>query len=256
MPDDLPNDEDAVPAEHETDESVAHDSAIEPSLDETERSRGPNLVYGALGAGAVVLGVLLLIVWLSSRDDGGTNLPLCLDIAAAAASEAILDGQVETIDVLVDQEEPLKGLTAIQLQMTDGECRRLPEGADNREDLYVILGVVALFNEAGPQQVDVRYLRESVPEPLMNTSTPEPTETLQPSVTAEATLTPEVTSTPSSEPTRTPTIAPSPESSPPVPDASPETSPVSASPVAAASASPEASPQASPSPGTPATPVA
>ena len=201
----------------------------------------------------MVLGILLLIVWFSSRDDGGGNLPLCLDIAATAASEAVLDGQVETIDVLIDQEEPLEGLTAIQLQMTDGECRRLPEGADNREDLFTILGVVALFNEAGPQQVDVRYLRGKRTRAAHETPTPEPTETPQPSVTAEATQTPEVTATPKSEPTMTPTVSPSPEPSPAVNDASPQPSPVGASPVAAASASPEASPQTSPSPGTPAT---
>ncbi len=213
------------------------------AADSDNRKRDSNLVYAALAAGALVLAILLLIVWLSSRGDGGTELPLCLDITADAAADAVLAGSVDSVDVLIDQSQPLDGLTAVQLKIANGECRRMPEGADNRSELYQLLGVVALYNEAGEQQVDVRYLRQEVPEPLLNTSTPEPTATIEPTATSTASPTAESTATSSPEPTMTPEPEPS-----PTPAASAQTASASPVPPASPVASPHASPVASPAP--------
>ncbi|MCC6945782.1 MAG: hypothetical protein IT335_14475, partial [Thermomicrobiales bacterium] len=192
-------------------------------------------------------------VWLSSRNDGGGRLPLCLDITAERAAEAVLAGEVEQVDVLLDQEDPLKGLTAIQLQLADGECRRLPEGADNRDGLYQLLGAVSLYNAAGGgQRIDVDYLRQEVPAGLLGTSTPEPSPTAEPSATAEpsptaepsATVAPSATSSPTSTPTTaaTATTTTRPEPTPATGESSPAASPAAASPMASPVGSPVASP--------------
>lgn len=213
----------------------------EPAEGSNDR-RGTQLVYVALGAGAVVLAILLLIVWLSSRDDDSGQLPLCLDITAPRAIDAVLAGNVEQIDVLLDQHEPLNGLTAIQLQMVDGDCRRLPEGADNRQDLFQLLGAAELYNEAGERRIDIRYLRQDVPAALMRTSTPVRTPTIEPSPTDLPTMTPAPSRTPTIPPTLTPTPAPSPTAT-----FEPTVTPVSASPQSSPLASPVASPASSPS---------
>ncbi len=245
--------EQVTPGEPENDHvNGQHVDESEPDSDQagdkTRDRRSQNLVYIALGAGGVVLAVLLLIVWLSSRDDEGGEVPLCLDISPQNAQTAILDGNVAEVDVLLDQREPLNGLTAVQLRMTDGDCRRLPEGADNRDGLFQILGVVSLYNTAGEQRIEVRYQRQDVPAALLSTSTPEPTATTERSPTPEPTATSERTQTATAEPTATsigsPTPLPSPEASPVPVQASPVASPAGGSPVASPIA-------ASPSPATP-----
>jgi hypothetical protein len=218
---------------------VENGAAGEPPSEETtdeeeqNRPRRPTLVYGALAAGAAVLVLLLFIVWFSSRDDGGDEPQLCLDITADGATDAILAGEVERIDVLIDSNQPLQGLTAIQLRMETGECRRLPEGADQRPGLYQLLGVVSLYNEESDQRVDVNYLRQEVPSHLLNTSTPTPS--ITPAVTETATASPTDTSTRTPLPTRTSTVAPpvpgSPSPAEHAVQASPAGSPVPASPV-------------------------
>ena len=134
----------------------------------------PVLIYGTLVAGALVLLLLLMIVWLSTRNDG-SNVTLCLDTNVAEAQTAILDGAVRRADVLIDAEQPMQGLTTIQLELEDGECRKLPEGADNRGQLLQVLGLIELYNQEGDGNVRVEYQREEVPANLLLTSTPIPT---------------------------------------------------------------------------------
>ncbi|MBX3071986.1 MAG: hypothetical protein KF883_15885 [Thermomicrobiales bacterium] len=231
-------------------------SVVDAETPEPPVGRGSShLVKAALAAGAVVLALLLLIVWLSSRNDSGGRLPLCLDITAERAAEAVLAGEVEQVDVLLDQEDPLKGLTAIQLQLADGECRRLPEGADNRDGLYQLLGAVSLYNAAGGgQRIDVDYLRQEVPTGLLSTSTPERSPTAEPSPTTEpsATVAPSATSSPTSTPTEaaTATTTTRPDPTATTAESSPAASPAAASPMASPVGSPVASPisSATPSP--------
>ena len=180
----------------------------------------PVLIYGTLIAGAVALLFLLMIVWLSTRDSG-SPVNLCLDTSVAEAQQTIIDGGVRRIDVLIDAESPMEGLTAIQLELEDGECRKLPEGADNRAALLQILGLVELYNQEGDGNVRVEYQRETIPPNLLLTSTPIPSETPP---TKEAspipgtpipvldTATPTRTSTPAPTHTATPTRTPPPAS--------------------------------------------
>jgi hypothetical protein len=222
------------------------DDAAPGDGDAPAGQRRPTLVYAALAAGAAVLAVLLLIVWLSSRDDDGGEQPLCLDTGIEDAQRAVLNGDVERIDVLVDSETPLNGLTAIQVHLMDGECRRLPEGADNRSLLYQLLGVVTLYNEEGPQRVEVEYQRQDVPASLLQRSTPTPSATVQPTPTLPVTETPTVEATATPTATPAPTEAPSPQPSPSVAASpSPMDGPPVPSPVAspwAVSADPERGP--------------
>jgi hypothetical protein len=240
--------DDATIEPEETSDEAASESASPESPDGPKR---PTLVYAALAAGAAVLVILLLIVWLSSRDDDGGDQPLCLDIAVNDASEEILSGGVERIDVLVDGDQPLDGLTAIQLRMENGECRRLPEGADSRDQLYQILGVTSLYNEEGENRVDVNWMRQDVPAALLATSTPIPSETPVPTETSVPTETPAPTQT------ATPRMSPEPASPQPSPFAT-GTSAVTAVPAATTAASPvppgsptAASPVPSPEPPSP-----
>jgi hypothetical protein len=128
----------------------------------------------------------------------------------------------------------MEGLTAIQLELEDGECRKLPEGADNRASLLQVLGLVELYNQEGEGSVRVEYQRETIPPNLLMTSTPVPTETPptaeasptaaspvpvttktatptpSPSFTAvpSNTASPVVTERPTNSPTNRPTVAP------------------------------------------------
>jgi hypothetical protein len=183
----------------------------------------PVLIYGTLIAGAAVLLLLLMVVWLSTRESG-SKVNLCLDANLSEAQTAILDGGVRRVDVLIDAEDPMQGLTAIQLELEDGECRKLPEGADNRGQLLQVLGLIELYNQEGDGNIRVEYQREDVPANLLLTSTPIPT--ITPTSTAPAspsagTPVPVLGSSPTPSPTAistpSPTHTPSPTATPATP---------------------------------------
>ncbi len=189
----------------------------------------PVLIYGTLIAGAMALLLLLMIVWLSTRDDGSL-VNLCLDTSVAEAEQTIIDGGVRRIDVLIDAEQPMQGLTAIQLELEDGECRKLPEGANNRAALLQILGLVELYNQEGDGNIRVEYQRETIPPNLLVTSTPIPSET---SPTGEASP---MSGTP------IPVLSTATPTPPPTRTATPTKTPVPASPTARPSVSDSATP--------------
>lgn len=165
----------------------------------------PMLIYGTLIGGALALLFLLMVVWLSTRDSG-SKVNLCLDTTVAEAQSAILDGGVRRADVLIDAEQPMQGLTAIQLQLENGECRKLPEGADNRGQLLQVLGLIELYNQEGDGNVRVEYQREAVPVNLLMTSTPIPTITATTEASPLAgTPIPVVVKSPTPQPTETAT---------------------------------------------------
>lgn len=185
----------------------------------------PVLIYGTLVGGAVALLLLLMIVWLSTRESG-SPVNLCLDTNVSEAQAAILDGGVRRADVLIDAQQPMQGLTAIQLELEDGECRKLPEGADNRDDLLQVLGLIELYNQEGDGNVRVEYQREDVPANLLVTSTAIPTITPTSSPTKPAspvvgTPVPVASSTPIPSPTRTATPSPTATVSPTATPATP-----------------------------------
>jgi hypothetical protein len=197
----------------------------------------PVLVYGTLVGGALVLLLLLMVVWLSTRENG-SKVNLCLDASLTEAQTAILDGGVRRVDVLIDAEDPMQGLTAIQLELEDGECRKLPEGADNRAQLLQVLGLIELYNQEGDGNIRVEYQRETVPPNLLLTSTTVPTLTpsTEPASPPAGTPVPVISTTPTSAPTHTATAtaipSPSPTHTPtnqasPVPTKRPTTAPTS-----------------------------
>ena len=167
------------------------------------------LIYGTLIAGALALLLLLMVVWLSTRDDG-SQVKLCLDASVADAQTAILDGGVRRADVLIDAEQPMQGLTAIQLELEDGECRKLPEGADNRDALLQVLGLIELYNQEGEGNIRVEYQRETVPANLLITSTAIPTLTTPTEQASPLPASPVPVSTATSTPTPSPSPTPIP----------------------------------------------
>jgi hypothetical protein len=170
----------------------------------------PIMVYLVLFAGAATLLLLLAIVWISATGGGSDERPICTSITTGEAEQAILGGQVERMNVLVDRDEPLNSLTGIVLEMTDGTCRQPAQGADVRNDLYLLLGVVEHYNNFGDQRVRVHYQRQEIQPELLSTSTPTLEPTLPPTETPAviATDTPVVTETVPAVPTETATSTP------------------------------------------------
>jgi len=175
----------------------------------------PLMVYLVLFAGAATLFLLLIIVWISATGGGESEQPICLDIAKQDAINQVYAGSVKRVNVLIDEANPALGPFALQLDMSDGSCRKLPQGADNQSGMLELLGAVEFSNTIGDQRVRTNYQRKQVPAELMLTSTP----TLVPTVPGAivATEAPTVdpatiaspTAMPSEQPAEQPTGTPS-----------------------------------------------
>lgn len=144
----------------------------------------PLMVYLVLIAGAVALLLLLIIVWISATDDGDDEPPVCPGIQPDQGLEMIRAGEVERIDVVGDQDMPLTGPSIVRLELVDATCRQLPEGADNVDQLLLIVGAAEYYNRHADQQVSIHYREQNLPSALLVTSTPLPTETPAPTGTA------------------------------------------------------------------------
>lgn len=183
----------------------------------------PLSVYGVLVIGVASLLLLLAIIYFTATDRNKQQQRVCLSVDVAHAVEAIKQGQVNRLTVVVDadQKTPTSerfGPVLGRIDYVDGQCANLPQGLIGQHDLYYLLGVVQIYNqETDGQQVKVGVDRNAdLPAQLFTTPT-------QP-----ATATPAVT----------PTIAPTlPVVTTPPPQKSPAASPP---------ASPGASPAATP----------
>lgn len=190
-----------VPAETSDSEDVEYPvDRLRQRLNQRLGGR-PLIVYLVLLAGGATLLLLIIIVWISASGPGRENRPICTTISPGEAQRAILDGDVQRIDVLVDKQDPLHSLTGMNIEFVDGTCRQLPQGADARDQLYFILGVTDFYNRFGEQRVKVTYQQQDIPRELLATSTPTPTATIPPTETP--TPEPTATSTPPPTPTAT-----------------------------------------------------
>jgi hypothetical protein len=225
-PHEEPNEAEAeTPDEQVTDGSSSNDtrSRLEQMLGER-----PLMVYIVLFAGAAVLLILLIIVWISATGGDNKQPPICLDIPAREGQNLIEEGKVTRIDIIADREQPLAGPILIQLQLTDNSCRKLPQGADNQAGLYQVIGFVEHYNNYADQRIRVHNGVEDLPAVLLVTSTPVPTATSTPTETPTATVTATATATATARPasptpvpptatataTATPVASPSPVASP------------------------------------------
>jgi hypothetical protein len=166
----------------------------------------PLTVYLVLFAGAATLLLLLAVVWISAQGGGEKDELICTEIAPADARAAVLGGQVQRINILVDKDDPMQSLTGVQLRFTDGSCRQTPQGAALRDELFSIIGAVNLYNEYSDSSIRIHYQSQNIQLELLITPTPTtiPTETPSPTVTTEPTATAEPTSPPTPSPTHTP----------------------------------------------------
>jgi hypothetical protein len=227
VPNREPNDpvepvESAVPAVPETEEPVYPVDRLKARINRSLGER-PVMVYLVLIAGAATLLLLLAIVWISATGNNSEDRPICTAISADEAGAAILAGQVERINILVDSEDPLQSLTGLVLDYVDGTCRQPAQGADVRNDLYRILGVVEIYNNFGEQRVRLNYQRQEIQDDLLFTATPTPSPTLLPTDTP--------TATPTLQATETSTASPEPSPTATTPPATQTVRAVSASPV-------------------------
>jgi hypothetical protein len=174
----------------------------------------PITVYLVLFAGAATLLLLLAVVWISATGGGDEHeQQICTEIAPADARAAILSGQVERIDILVDTDNPTESLTGVQLHFADDSCRQTPQGADIREELFAVIGAVALFNNYADTSIRIHYQTQEIQSDLLATSTPSTaptsiaTDTPVPTATVPS-ATPKPLTPTSTPPPRTPTPMP------------------------------------------------
>jgi hypothetical protein len=165
----------------------------------------PFTVYLVLFAGAATLLLLLAVVWISASGGGSKeDQQICTEIAPADARSAVLAGQVEQVNVLVDKEHPVDTLTGIQLKFTDKTCRQTPQGADIRADLFSVIGAVDLYNKYADNSVSVHYRGQNIATELLSTSSPTVPATAAPTDTAAAPASPSSSPAPPPSPSASP----------------------------------------------------
>ncbi len=155
----------------------------------------PLAVYLVLIAGAATLIILLVIVWFSAT--GGTNetRPICTTISVPDARSAVLAGHVQRVWVLVDADRPADTLTGINLDLDDGSCRATIQGADHRDELYLVLGAVTYYNNYAENRVRIQYQKQTIQPELLSTSTATSIATLPPTETESPTASPKAVET-------------------------------------------------------------
>ncbi len=175
----------------------------------------PLTVYLVLFAGAATLLLLLAVVWISATGGGDeTEQQICTEIAPIDARAAILGGQVERVNILVDTDDPTQSLTGIQLRFADDSCRQTPQGADIRDQLFSVIGAVSLYNNYADTTIRVHYQTQEIEQDLLVTATitaaPSPTDTPAPPTATDEPATPEPPTATSTPVPPTNTVAPSP----------------------------------------------
>lgn len=158
------------------------------------RGRPPVGPVAILGAAALVLLVLLVIIVLG-RDNGSKQetAPPCLQTDLPTALNDITDGRVTTIRAAAADNAPDRLAVAVELDLENGGCLALPQGADSTEQRTAIVGAATIYNATTEQRrISIQIDRISLP----------PTETAVP------TREPTATTAPTSQPTLTPTVAP------------------------------------------------
>ena len=208
------SDPEITPYEDGPDPALSQDEAGHWMRDRLEQEVGgrPLILYLLMAAGLAVLLLLAIIIWVSARGDGRSAQAICLDIDPNDAITQVLNGQVDSVYVIVDRDHPELGPAAVQLQMSDGTCRITPQGVDHRDSMLQVLGAIEYTNTVGEKRIRSEYRRESVPAELMATDTPTidpnatPSETPPPDQETgeDATGTPAETETPTAEETATP----------------------------------------------------
>jgi len=183
----------------------------------------PLTVYLVLFAGAATLLLLLAVVWISATGGGDSEEVICTEVQPADARAAVLGGQIERINILVDKDDPIQSLTGIQLRYADGTCRQTPQGAGVRDELLGIIGAVDLYNNYSDSSIRKHYQSQEIESELLATTTPTasstppltrtPTMTSSPIVPTATDVPP--TTTPSATATTAPTEEPTVTSTPP-----------------------------------------
>jgi hypothetical protein len=225
------NDKSPTPTEGEGPKHSAHDEEypvdrLKARMNQSLAGR-PFTVYLVLFAGAATLLLLLLVVWISATGGGDeADQQICTEIAPADARAAVLAGQIQQVNILVDKQHPTESLTGIQLRMTDKTCRQTPQGADIRADLFSVIGAVELYNNYSDNSIRIHFQSQNIESELLATSTATAVPTTPPTVPA---------SEPAASPSDSPTLVPEPVAT--------------ATPTPTATTVPR--PQPSPSPATP-----
>src|SRR5688500_121185 len=191
----------------------------------------PLSVYGILLAGAAVLLILLVIVWITAEDGGDGDGPTCLNILVDEAHDLIANGEVERLEVAWAQNRPEVDAVILNIQVVDGACRIFqPQGVEGQKGIWAIVGQAYVRNQISEERqinIDIEP-REAIPPAFLWTPTVAPSATVEPTPTVPA-----PTALPAS-----PTAVP-PTATPPLPaspDASPDASPAADAPAPLATA--------------------
>jgi hypothetical protein len=205
-PTNTPDDDQQTPAFSVSDEEYPVDR-LKSRVNESLAGR-PLTVYLVLFAGAATLLLLLAVVWISTTGGGDSEEMICTEIQPNDARAAVLAGEIERVNILVDKDDPIQSLTGIQLRYADDTCRQTPQGAGVREELLGIIGAVDLYNNYSDTSIRKHYQSQDIESELLATSTATataaPTETNTPPVPTATEAPPTATPSPtvSASPTR------------------------------------------------------
>lgn len=201
------------------------DSAAAPGL---ERLRGrlgsrfdgrPVGAYAVLLAAALVLCLLVAIILATRGNDPEAEEAICyVQPDVQSAKEAVLDGNVARMQVILPENQLDFGIANVTLRMVDGTCFSLPQGEIGQDDAYLVIGAAEAYNRTTDQRrVEISWEEQLVPDIVL--ATPTATPTITPTVTATPTDTPSPTATATT--TSAPVASPSPVSAVASPLASP-----------------------------------
>lgn len=189
------------------DDSVIHhdtrrsNAPIDRARRRVERAAGdrPISAIVILLSAAVVLAVLFLIIVVTGDDDERNPGVPCIVIDMPAAIDAIVDGEVEAIRATTPRGDIASLAVAVEMDMTDGTCRTIAQGADAVTDRSAVLGAALVYNDQTEQRrIDINISVVDLPPTMTPTATIEPTVTPLPTQTV----------TPTQAPTQTPTLVP------------------------------------------------
>lgn len=155
--------------------------------------RPSSFVYIVLGLGVLTLTILLAFIYFSASERERTSPPICTDISVERAERSVLNGEVERMTVVYDDNlgtppSTRYGPVLAKLDNRDATCFNLPQGIVNQGVVYTLAGVIGFYNETTDgRQVEITYQQSSQLDPslfVLPTETPTlaPTEVIEPPV--------------------------------------------------------------------------
>lgn len=133
---------------------------IDRARSTVERAFGgrPVSSIAILTSATLVLVVLLLVIFASRDDEEPNPGAPCIDIETDEAIAAIVAGNVAQLRATTRSDELTALPLALELDLEDGTCRALPQGANAVDDRSAVIGAAVVYND----QTDGRTIEISI----------------------------------------------------------------------------------------------